>query len=108
MKKGEIWFVEIPGETGREQRGLRPVVLMSDIEAGTVMAVPFTSNVQALKYWHTLEILPSIENGLKSSSVALVFQLRAIDVSRLRNRIGILEKSAISEIERLTKDLLRL
>jgi len=53
-------------------------------------------------------LAPSAENGLKRGSIALVFQLRAIDIKRLVNRIGILEKDYIGEIEKNLKGLLLL
>lgn len=108
MRKGEIWFVEIPASNGREQGGLRPVVLVSEVEAQTAVVIPFTSNIQALKYPHTLEVIPTAKNGLKTTSVVLVFQLRAIDIRRLKNRIGILEKKTVVDIEKLIKSLLEL
>jgi len=108
MRKGEIWFVEMPGGIGHEQKGLRPVILFSEVEAETVMVIPLTSNVRALKFPHTIEIAPSIENGLKSVSIALVFQLRAIDIKRIKNKIGVLESADLGEIERLVKDMLQL
>ena len=108
MKKGEIWFVEIPGSNGREQRGVRPAVLISEVEGDTIIAVPFTSNLRALKYPHTLEINPSEGNGLKTISVALVFQLRAMDIMRLSNKIGDLEEAQMNGIDRLLMEMLKL
>ena len=108
MRKGEVWFTEIPIGSGHEQVGKRPAVLMSQPEAGTVMAVPLTSNLQALKYSYTLELLPSPDNGLKTVSVALVFQLRAIDIGRLDNRVGFLGQDDMAEIDSSVRDLLGL
>ena len=56
MKKGEIWYAEIPKSNGYEQSGLRPVIILSETEANTVIIIPFTSNFQSLKYLSTIEI----------------------------------------------------
>ena len=40
--KGEIYLVDIPSNQGREQEGLRPVVLLSNINAGIVAKELFT------------------------------------------------------------------
>ena len=108
MKKGEIWFVDIPQGSGHEQTGLRPVIVLSDVEADIVIVVPFTSNLQALRFPHTVEAEPSAKNGLKTTSVALVFQLRAIDKRRLTERIGDLEEDTLKEVERIIKAILKL
>ena len=45
MKKGEIWLIEIPPVNGREQRGTRPALILSVLEANIVIILPFTSNL---------------------------------------------------------------
>ena len=80
MNKGEIWFIEIPPLNGHEQAGTRPAVIFSTSStANTVIIIPFTTNVQALRFPFTLVIEPSKENGLTDESVALIFQIRVID-----------------------------
>ena len=108
MKKGEIWLVDLPTTEGREQSGTRPVVLLVETEANISIIIPLTSNVQALRFLHTLEIKPSIKNGLSSISTALVFQLRAIDKMRLKNRIGELEAAKVKELDLIIKKMLKL
>ena len=108
MKKGEVWFVEIPTVVGHEQSGARPVIVLSKLEADIVIIVPFTSNMQALRFPHTIEVNPSSKNGLKSKSVALVFQLRAIDKRRLKNKIGTIEDKTLSNIDSMIKEILDL
>lgn len=41
-----------------------------------------------MRFTGTTLIRPTAENGLRQVSVALVFQLRAIDRRRLQERIG--------------------
>ena len=105
MRKGEIYLVEIPTNRGREQEGLRPVIVMSGINAGVVSVIPFTSNFTALKYLYTIKVGSSDFNGLKKDSVALVFQLRAIDVKKMGNKIGEIEKDVAGKINILIKEL---
>ncbi len=108
MKKGEIWSVAIPETNGHEQSGMRPVVVMSQVEVGVVMIVPFTSNLQALRFSHTINVHPAEENGLMQESVALVFQLRAIDQKRLKKKIGSLDQKILNKIDEMIKDILKL
>ncbi|MCK5040246.1 MAG: type II toxin-antitoxin system PemK/MazF family toxin [Candidatus Aenigmarchaeota archaeon] len=106
MKKGDIWFVKIPLANGHEQGGTRPVLILSESEANTVIIIPFTSNIQALRFIHTIEVIPSQLNGLKSKSIALTFQMRAIDRKRLISKMGVLENNTLKEIERMIKKVL--
>ncbi|MEK6862231.1 MAG: type II toxin-antitoxin system PemK/MazF family toxin [Nanoarchaeota archaeon] len=108
MKKGEIWLVNLPSANGREQSGLRPALLLSEVETNIIMIVPFTSNIQALRFPSTIEVKPSKENGLNSISTALIFQLRAIDKNRLNKKIGHLEKDTLKEVDLMVKKLLKL
>ena len=108
MKKGEIWLVELPSTDGREQGGLRPVIFLADAEANISIIVPFTSNIQALRFPHTIEIKPSKSNGLTSLSIALIFQVRAIDKKRLKNKIGDLENHILKEVDNVLKKILQL
>lgn len=54
MNKGDIWLVRIPPTNGYEQSGLRPVIVLSPVEANVVTIIPCTSNLRALRFSHTL------------------------------------------------------
>lgn len=92
MSSGDIHWVDLPVADGREQRGRRPaVVVQDDHYAGNlpvVLVVPLTTARTAMRFVGTTFIRPTPENGLREESVALVFQLRAIDRRRLQERIG--------------------
>ena len=103
MKQGEIFLVEIPVADGHEQQGLRPAIILSEAVANTTIVVPCTSNPEALRFPSTILIKPSRRNGLKIKSVALIFQIRAIDRKRLVRQIGRLENSVMSALKKLVK-----
>ena len=108
MKKGEIWLVELPSTDGHEQKGTRPVIILAETEANIAIIIPFTSNLQALRFLNTTEVKPSKLNGLTDISIALVFQIRAIDKKRLKNKICELENSSLKEVDIVLKRILRL
>lgn len=108
MKKGEIWLVELPSADGREQLGTRPALVLKETEVNIAIIIPLTSNLQALRFPHTVEIKPSKKNGLNSISVAMVFQIRAIDKKRLKNKIGDLEDYILKESDKLLRKMLGL
>ena len=109
MNKGEIWIIDFPSKSGREQSGTRPSLVIGDTGTNLALVIPLTSNLQALtKLPYTLKINRSKENNLNKDSVALVLQLQTLDKKRFISRIGVLEESYLGEIDKEIKKLLRL
>lgn len=108
MEKGEIWLVELPSSNGQEQEGLRPAIIFASTEIGIVTIIPLTSNLQALRFQYTYTIQKSKINGLGNDSVALIFQLRAIDSKRLKKKLGELENKNLSRINELVLKYLKI
>lgn len=108
MNKGDIWLVEIPETNGHEQGGKRPVIILADTDSNIVIIIPFTSSIQSLRFPHTLEVEPSKDNGLASKSIALIFQVRAIDKKRLKSKIGRIEIIIQKKIDNMLKSLLQI
>ena len=115
MKRGDIVLVNLPQSAdgaGHEQVGTQPALVVQN-DAGeeslsVIMIVPFTSNLKAQQFLHTILIEPSKENGLSVPSVLLVFQLRAIDKKRVTKKIGQLEDELMDKVNREMKKLLGL
>jgi mRNA interferase MazF len=107
---GDIHWVQLPTANGHEQRGRRPaVILQDDHYAGglpVVLVVPLTTARAAMRFAGTTRIPPTAENGLQQASVALVFQLRAIDRRRIAERIGSVSAEVVhairAELDKLT------
>jgi mRNA interferase MazF len=64
----------------------------------TVLIVPFTSVTAASRFDGTLLVSPDGKNGLTLPSVALVFQLRALDKRHCIHRIGELDPASLDQI----------
>ena len=105
MEKGEIWIVELPSTIGHEQSGSRSALVFAETGTNVVIILPFTSNLQALRFPYTIEIKPTNENGLSVLSILLVFQIRAIDRVRLKTKIGILEEHIQGKVDTVFKKL---
>jgi mRNA interferase MazF len=115
VKRGDIVLVNLPQTAdgaGHEQVGTRPALIVhDDVTSDTlsvVMIVPFTSNIKAQRFPHTILVEPTEENGLTMESVLLVFQLRAIDRQRITKTIGHLEDELIEKVNQEMKGLLGL
>lgn len=108
MKKAELWVLKLPFKNGREQRGMRPGLVIADTETNMIVVIPLTSNLQALRFPHTLEIKKSKENKLEKDSIALIFQIQSLDKKRFINKIGTLENSYMNQIDKILKKLFQL
>ncbi|WP_179131575.1 type II toxin-antitoxin system PemK/MazF family toxin [Candidatus Entotheonella palauensis] len=100
MSVGDIHWVDLPAADGREQRGRRPAVVFQDDNYGgdlpVMLVVPLTTARAAMRFSGTTLIQPTAENGLRQASVALVFQLRAIDRGRIQERIGAVDVETLN------------
>ncbi len=83
MKNGDIWLVDLSDAKGHEQRGERPAAIVGGAN-GLVLVVPLTSNLGSARFSHTYLLSPDLHNGLDTESIALVFQIVALDRERFR------------------------
>ena len=91
IKRGDMFYADLSPVIGSEQGGIRPVLIiqndMGNKYSPTVIAAAITSQVNKNKLPTHIEI-DSEEFGLKSDSVVLAEQIRTIDKSRLKEKIG--------------------
>ena len=113
MARGDVLLVNLPTPSagvGHEQIGSRPALAVQNDNSGsmlpTTMIIPFTSSLKALRYPHTFRVDPSMQNGLSVPSVLLVFQLRAIDKSRISGNVGRLENHYLQRLMNELRNLL--
>lgn len=85
VRRGEIWSVSLDPTVGREQRGIRPALVVSDdlfnrSGADLVIVVPITTRRRGVRTH--VEIRPP-DGGLRETSFIMCEQLRALSVGRL-------------------------
>ena len=89
IKRGDMFYADLSPVVGSEQGGIRPVlIIQNDLGnkySPTVIAAAITSQTGKNKLPTHIEINSC---GLKSNSVVLAEQIRTIDKSRLKERIG--------------------
>ncbi|MDW7728256.1 MAG: type II toxin-antitoxin system PemK/MazF family toxin [Candidatus Methanoperedens sp.] len=111
MQEGDIYLVEIPLSGGHEQAGLRPAIIVQAVdfeELPTILIVPLTSRAKASDFPFTFKIEPDQFNNLKVASVVLIFQLRAIDQRRLKNKIGKIGQTKLELLKQNLKKIMGL
>ncbi|WP_225931219.1 type II toxin-antitoxin system PemK/MazF family toxin [Leptolyngbya sp. 7M] len=84
-----------------EEKGYRPAIaVQTDVAVSPMLiVVPVTSALGALRFPFTVQIEPSEQNGLTLPSVAMVFQMRAIDRKRIIRKIGELEMQYLMQVD---------
>lgn len=108
MKKGEIWILDIPSASGREQQGKRPAVIIAESNTNLITVIPLTSNLNALRFNNTLKIIKSNQNKLDKNSIALIFHIQSLDKRKFIIKVGSLEKIYTEEIDLRLKNYLNL
>lgn len=112
MAHGDVVWVELPApdRSGHEQIGRRPALVVQDNspDTPTLLVIPFTAQMAAARFPYTIQVEPSRYNGLSQTSILLVFQLRAIDRYRIRDRIGQLESNYQAVVDKVLRELLKL
>lgn len=97
--RGDLYWADLDPVRGREQGGLRPVLIIShDVlnrRSGTAIALAITSKEQRAGYPLSYK-LPA--GQLPKDSWVKMTQVRTISVERLRTRIGAVEPGELAEI----------
>ncbi len=87
--RGEIRWADLNPVRGREQAGLRPVLILShevfNERSDTVIAVAVTSQPQRAGFPLTLELK---SKNLPKRSWGKISQIRTLSVERIRKKIG--------------------
>ena len=101
--RGEIRWADLNPVRGREQAGLRPVLILSqDIfneRSGTVIVMAITSQPQRAGFPLTLELKSGI---LPKPSWVKISQIRTLSVERIGKRIG---RTSPEELAQLVEGL---
>ena len=91
IRRGDMFYADLSPVVGSEQGGVRPVlIIQNDVgnkHSPTVIAAAITSQTGKAKLPTHIEI-GSQNNGLKTDSIVLAEQIRTIDKSRLKEKIG--------------------
>jgi mRNA interferase MazF len=102
VKRGDIYYADLSPVVGSEQGGMRPVLIVQNDTGNkhspTVIAAAITSQVGKARLPTHIE-LSGQSCGLSRDSVILLEQIRTIDKSRLRERMGRLDEPLMNEVD---------
>jgi mRNA interferase MazF len=102
VRRGDIYYADLSPVVGSEQGGMRPVLIVQNDTGNkhspTVIAAAITSQVGKARLPTHIE-LSGQSCGLSRDSVILLEQIRTIDKSRLRERMGRLDDPLMNEVD---------
>lgn len=110
MKKAEIWKAVLKDTKGSEQKGFRPVLIVSgdllNTYAPIVWVCPLTTKLK--QYKGDLILSPTTENGLSQKSEVLAIHLRSLSKTRLIEKMGSIEAGQLAEFRKGLKEVLQM
>ncbi len=110
VHEGEVFLANLDPTIGVEIQKKRPVIVVSNEWINQfsqlVVVVPVTSSTQKVSPSHVL--IPSGHGGLNYLSKALTEQSRAMDKSRLVQRLGKLEKEFMVKLHAAIRNTLNM
>jgi len=97
--RGEVYWADLDPVRGREQAGLRPVLILSNDlfnrRSGTVIAIAITSQPQVAGFPLTFPLPPDC---LRRTSWVKISQIRTISVERIGKRAGEIDPEDLAQI----------
>jgi mRNA interferase MazF len=106
--RGDIRWADLNPARGREQAGLRPVLILShDVfneRSGTVIAVAITSQLQRAGFPLTLELKTG---DLPKRSWIKISQIRTLSVERIGKLIGRASPEELSQVVEGLNEIIR-
>ena len=105
---GSVLLVDLgDAPFGHEQSGLWPAIVLS-LQNGVIVIIPLTTNTTALRFSATYAIANDNQNGLSTPSVALVFQIRAVDAERMVKHIGVVSAKDARALNKIIRTISQL
>ncbi len=106
MTRGDVYWADVNPRSGSEQRGQRPVIVVSNDGFNltpawrSIIVVPVSTSSAQARRGPTAVLLPSGAGGLSRASIALCHQVTTLDRGKLTERLGTLSPGAMREVER--------
>ena len=102
IKRGDIYYADLSPVIGSEQDGIRPIlVIQNDIGnkfSPTIIGVPITSKTKINMPTHIL--IEGNKYGLDKDSVILTEQIRTLDKSRLKDKVGCIDRTVLNKVKK--------
>ena len=103
MRRGQIWWAELPEPKASEPGYKRPVLIVQADEFNasridTVIVVVLTSNLKTAAAPGNIH-LSKAKSGLSKDSVVNVSQILTLDKDFLTEQVGVLDNSTLRQVD---------
>lgn len=109
MKQREIWLSDLNPVRGSEQKGVRPVVIISgnamNDHLGICIVCPLSSVVK--NYAGCLVLFKDETNGLEQDSEIITFQVRTVSKERLIRKLGTITPDQLEILRKGLNEILK-
>lgn len=103
IKRGDIYYADLSPVVGSEQGGIRPVLIVQNNVGNkyspTVIAAAITSQREKAKLPTHISV-NSGDCGLAKDSIVLLEQVRTLDKTRLKERMGSLDECSMGMVDK--------
>ncbi len=105
MNRGDLYWADLAPRSGSEQRGRRPVLIVSHDAFNqtpgwrSVIVVPISTSASQAKRGPTAIPLPKGAGGLRQDSIALCHQVTTLDRAKLTQYLGTLPQDLLQQVE---------
>ena len=105
MKRGDIYVALLAPRSGSEQKGRRPVLIVSHDGFNqtpgwrSIIVVPISTSATQSQRGPTSVPLPVGEGGLDRDSIAVCHQITTLDRYKLQSKLGTLSDELIQDVE---------
>jgi mRNA interferase MazF len=108
MMQRDIYLANLDPAAGKEQKGIRPVLIISGDALNEMsdlcIICPLTTRIK--NYPGSVILLNNQQNGLSDNSEVLIFQIRVISKSRLIRKIGTISEAQLAQVKHGLLDVL--
>ena len=106
IHRGEIYLIDLRDQVGSEQSGIRPAVVVQNetgnMHSPTTIICPLTSKQKTMSATHVQ--LTTADAEVVKDSVVLCEQVRVIDKTRIKKRLG--EVKNMKKIEDINQKIM--
>lgn len=103
IRRGDIFYADLRPVVGSEQGGIRPVVILQNNIGNQFSPTTIAAAVTSRGEKHQLPThiwIGGQFHGLHKDSMILLEQIRTLDLKRLRDYIGCLDKKTLQAVDR--------
>lgn len=103
IKRGEIYYADLSPVVGSEQGGVRPVLIVQNNVGNKYSPTVIAAAITSQKYKNDLptHIKVNADNcGLSKDSIVLLEQVRTIDKTRLKEKMGSLDSPSMNMVDK--------